>query len=59
MSSGRGEMTVRLARQKKTVHETDILRYNTSLGRGPNIDAVTCVLDRESVGVTRQEPIFF
>ena len=50
MSSGRGEMTVRFALQKKTVYETDTLRYKSSPQRGPKIDAVTCVLDRGSVG---------
>jgi hypothetical protein len=45
MSSGRGEMTVRHALQKKTVYETEIQRYIISSSRGPNMDAVTCVLE--------------
>ena len=45
MSSGRGEMTVRRALQKKPAHETETQRHIISSSRGPNIDAVTCVLE--------------
>lgn len=45
MSSGRGEMTVRRALQKKPPHETETQRHIISSSRGPNIDDVTCVLE--------------